>query len=408
MDKKKIIIIDEDSESIARIKAAAEQLPVTLIAANPEKDVENLLLKSSPDLLILDSLLAQISSFQLCMNLRHHPLFKNLPILLLCPGYIPDHEYILEFLPNYDKKIHDGPTSFMPKPIPEEELRIRISELLELEKREDRKAKRARSILLIDDNLDNIELLKVRLETEGYVVKTAIDGASGLQAFREEKPVLIFLDIQMSGMNGIEVLKTIRKEDQDTAVIMMTAYGSEQMAVNAMKYGANDYLTKPLDHRSILGVIEETLKNNILQVKNRQLLSQLKESVKEMAKKYVILQETMKKLEEKQQELLKMQRLATITETAVSINHEINNPLCSILGNAELLIRELTGDGNEKLIKKLKIIEKESIRIQQTTRRLASLIDPILTDYASGIKMIDISRSRTEEDILAGKKLCSE
>jgi CheY-like chemotaxis protein len=399
MEKKKVLLIDEDIDSIDSIRKLTKSLPLSLMRIDSEKCEMELLRRYEPDLLIIDPLLAHINGFDFCREVRSTPHFANLPILLLSAAYIPDHEDILEFLPRYDSVIRKGPTSFLPKPLPKKDFLSKLKELLGIEQSRKTKKERNRLILIIDDNLDNIELLRIRLESSGCDVIVANDGLSGIESFRLRKPDLIFLDIQMSGMNGIETLKALRLEDPDTAIIMMTAYGSEQIAVNAMKFGANDYLTKPLDHRNIISIIDDTLHKNMLRVKNRQLMGQLKETVKEIAKKYQVLQETFNKLEEKQAELIKMQKLAAITETAVSINHEINNPLCSILGNAELLIRELEETGTERMIKKLKIIEKESIRIQQTTRRLATLIDPILTEYTTGIRMIDVKRSRTEEDV---------
>ncbi len=98
-----------------------------------------------------------------------------------------------------------------------------------------------------------------------------------------------------------------------------------------------------------------------------------------------------------QSHLLDAERLAAITETAVSINHEINNPLCSILGNTQLLLmnREKL---DKKTIRKLESIEKEIMRIQKTARKLSRITRPVLKEYVSGTRMLDVEKSGTDKD----------
>jgi len=95
-----------------------------------------------------------------------------------------------------------------------------------------------------------------------------------------------------------------------------------------------------------------------------------------------------------ERELIQAERKAAILQTAIAVNHEINNPLGVILGNAELLLSQLK-DADEDVVRKLKIIEEQCIRIKQITQKLANLTDPVLTEYLKGReKMLDIHRSR--------------
>lgn len=198
-------------------------------------------------------------------------------------------------------------------------------------------------------------------------------------------------------VDGIEVLRRIRATDPDVMVIMMTAYGSEKIAVEAMKIGADDYLTKPLEHRSIARFLEEAWDRNRLRVRARRLAERLEASNAELMRKYEALFDALRTLEESHDALVHAQRLAAVTETAVSINHEINNPLCSIMGNTDLLLRK-AGGGDEDVQRKLRSIERESLRIKDITKKLANLANVVLTDYAGGVKMIDIERSLVPRD----------
>lgn len=98
-----------------------------------------------------------------------------------------------------------------------------------------------------------------------------------------------------------------------------------------------------------------------------------------------------------QAQLLDAERLAAITETAISINHEINNPLCSILGNTQLIL--MTKEKlDKKTIRKLQSIEKEIMRIQKIARKLSEITRPVLKEYVSGTRMLDVEKSGTGRD----------
>jgi PAS domain S-box-containing protein len=105
------------------------------------------------------------------------------------------------------------------------------------------------------------------------------------------------------------------------------------------------------------------------------------------------LEETLNRLKSSQQNLIKSERVAAITQTAIAANHEINNPLFSILGQAQLLIMECDAK-DENTIQRLRAIEESALRIACVTKKLANLADPVVKEYA-GLKtsMIDVDRS---------------
>jgi len=114
-------------------------------------------------------------------------------------------------------------------------------------------------ILVIDDEPILRESLKAALETSGYEVLTAKSGEEGLELFQRENPDLVLLDHWLPGMNGDEVLRKIKGEDPETPVIIMTAQGSIELAVNSMKMGAFDFLVKPFELDQIEALIKKGL-----------------------------------------------------------------------------------------------------------------------------------------------------
>ncbi|HEY7559874.1 MAG TPA: sigma-54 dependent transcriptional regulator [Candidatus Binatia bacterium] len=126
----------------------------------------------------------------------------------------------------------------------------------------------AGTILVVDDQVDTREVLKDRLESVGYRVLIAASGNECLETLDRQNPQLVLLDVAMPDMNGLEVLTEIRKRGQDVMVVMITAYGTIENAVEAMKKGAYDFIPKPFDPDHIALVVAKaieraTLKRNI-------------------------------------------------------------------------------------------------------------------------------------------------
>ena len=102
-------------------------------------------------------------------------------------------------------------------------------------------------ILVVDDDASQRRLIEFWLQEEGYSIITANDGKAGLHAFEQKSPCLVITDLRMPGMDGLDLLGRIRGMNQETPVILITAFGSVGNAVDAMKLGAFDYILKPLN-----------------------------------------------------------------------------------------------------------------------------------------------------------------
>jgi sigma-B regulation protein RsbU (phosphoserine phosphatase) len=138
-------------------------------------------------------------------------------------------------------------------------------------------------VLVIDDDPEIHRLLRARLEARGYVVSDAESGEEGITLLRHVNPDLVFLDVAMSGMTGIDVLDFIRSQRLDVAVILTTAYSSEQVAIAALRHGADDYLRKPFDRGEFQAALDRTLSRLTMSRQIKQLRRELEHKQVQLA-----------------------------------------------------------------------------------------------------------------------------
>ena len=115
-------------------------------------------------------------------------------------------------------------------------------------------------ILIVEDNEGIVSFLKSELELEDFETCVALDGRSALEIFADEKPDLVLLDIMLPGLSGIEVLRRIRKHDEDTPVILVTARDGTDDKVTGLNLGSDDYITKPFKIEELLARINAVLR----------------------------------------------------------------------------------------------------------------------------------------------------
>lgn len=175
-------------------------------------------------------------------------------------------------------------------------------------------------ILVVDDE-KNIRLTVAQcLEPQGYIVKTAIDGLDGLSQLAEYDADLMLLDLQMPGMNGIEVLEKAKELKPNLQIIMVSAHGNVENAVEAMKLGAVDFMQKPFTPKEIRELVSRVLG---------------RENVSDLPKDYDSLISTAKHSASKRQ----FEEAITLVKQAIGVNPN-NAEAFNMLG--ELL--EVTGD----------------------------------------------------------------
>ena len=119
-------------------------------------------------------------------------------------------------------------------------------------------------ILIIDDEIHIVELIKFNLETSGYEVDIAYDGLDGYLKIKENIPHLVLLDWMLPNISGIDMLKKIRSEKSlsDIPVIMLTAKNMESDKIEGLELGADDYITKPFSIKELLARVSSVLRQD--------------------------------------------------------------------------------------------------------------------------------------------------
>src|SRR4051794_5264505 len=132
-------------------------------------------------------------------------------------------------------------------------------------------------VLVIDDEIDIREGLELLLTTEGYSVELAQNATEGLHKLETHGYDMVLLDLMMPDRSGMEVLQEVRERDRETPIFMITAYGSVEAAVDALKLGANDYFSKPWDNEKLIIEIDRMIARRRLEYENTHLKRALKQ-----------------------------------------------------------------------------------------------------------------------------------
>lgn len=135
-------------------------------------------------------------------------------------------------------------------------------------------------ILVVDDEKIVRESLFHWFEEEDYIVETAEDGEIALKKYEKEKFDLLLVDMKMPGMSGLELLSKIKAIDKDALIIIITAFASVPTAITALKTGAYDYVTKPVDPDELSHLVKKALEQKALKIENIQLKENIDEIIK--------------------------------------------------------------------------------------------------------------------------------
>jgi signal transduction histidine kinase len=195
-------------------------------------------------------------------------------------------------------------------------------------------------VLVIDDEMGPRESLRMLLKPN-YQVHTADNVEAGLRILREKKPDAVISDIRMPGTSGIEGLRKIREIDPHVAVIMLTGFGALETAKEALRLGANDYISKPFDAREMREVIGRNVERTRIHRTGVNAASEIKELNNRLLK-----------------ELAQKERLASLGQASAEFVHDLGNPLTIVWGYVQLLA------------KKLEQSEKENGATNQTSKEL--------------------------------------
>src|SRR3982751_4918670 len=133
----------------------------------------------------------------------------------------------------------------------------------------------SKRVLVVDDDESLRRVTQVQLEQAGYATTTAANGPEALALLQKAPPDLVITDLKMPAMSGLELLRKIRTDYPEVLVVMLTAFGTVESAVEAMKAGAYDYITKPVHEDELELVVQRSLEHVQLVEENRALRSSL-------------------------------------------------------------------------------------------------------------------------------------
>ena len=215
-------------------------------------------------------------------------------------------------------------------------------------------------ILVVDDDNYIRSFLQKRLTALGYEVHVAEDGKVGLDTAEKIRPHLIVSDWMMPVMDGAEFCRQIKKHSElrYTYFILLTARDSAEDKVEGMELGADDFMTKPFNDKELVARINVGLRITTLQ-----------------------------------QELAKYQHEKAITELAVTIGHEINNPLGIMMLTLQVMKKKLGTPRAEELVQDIETTLANGNRVADIVKKLCSLEDPQFKPYLknSEVKMLDLT-----------------
>lgn len=167
-------------------------------------------------------------------------------------------------------------------------------------------------ILIVDDEKEVAQAIKLYLEEVGYAPTVAFDGSAALDTLIHEKDyTVVLLDINMPGLDGVTVLKRLQSAGCDTAVIMMSGQGSENLAVECMKNGAEDYFSKPFALEDMLQRIERARAHRRERIEKRQLQQEKEDFI-------------------------------------LMLSHDLKNPLTAVIGSIDIVREGCLGTVNEE------------------------------------------------------------
>jgi signal transduction histidine kinase len=178
-------------------------------------------------------------------------------------------------------------------------------------------------ILVIDDEMGPRESLRMLLKPN-YTVHTADCVETGIRLLREKHPDAIVMDIRMPGATGIDGLRRIREIDPNLSVIMLTGFGALETAQEALRLGANDYISKPFDAREM----QEVIGRNVERTRVHRSSENAAAEIKELNNRLLT-------------ELAQKERLASLGQASAEFVHDLGNPLTIVWGYVQLLAKKL-------------------------------------------------------------------
>ena len=244
--RKKILIVDDEKDIREIIKISLVQDGYVVVEAHNGRTAVELAKSEKPDLITLDIMLPDIDGFQVAKEIKENPKTAHIPII------------ILSVLSEDKKEYRQGIADYLSKPFRPEDLVETVNKVIEGSGH----AKKEKTILVVDDEPDVIDIITLCLKEKGFIIESASNGVEALEKLNILLPHLIIVDIQMPKMNGFELIKRLKQNPMLSSipvVILTGTYISEEDRKHGLLLGATRYLTKPFKIQNLIQDIEDVL-----------------------------------------------------------------------------------------------------------------------------------------------------
>jgi len=333
-DDRRVLIIDDDQSMLRLIKTRLGAAGYNVEGASDGETGLRLVHEFRPRMVILDLLLPGIDGFVVCRRIREDPTLSGITIVMMTAVYLSEEDMVQGFRIGADDYLVK-PDVILSKPLHLKELVETVDSVFALGSAPAPYGPVKDRIMVVDDDEKNLRLLKMRFASEGFSVREMDNGQKALDGLEDYQPHLVLLDIKMPGMSGLDVLKEIRHREYDFPVVMMTAHGSEAIAVEAFEYGADDYFIKPFDTAQGARRVTHLIERHRLKKSRDQLTERLKKISCDLVNQVNHLEIQNQRLEEA---YAKVRGLSEFNQRFIkSLSQELRAPLAMILSFLSLL-----------------------------------------------------------------------
>ena len=331
---RRILIADDDPE---RLRSSVDRLQhegFTVLSAQDGLEALDRAREELPDAIILNLLLRRIDGLRVCEILKSNPATTNIPVLLTAGVHVDADEGQRALAAGADRFLSDlSPLSTgSGRELGSQDLVQAVRTMLgaepELEERP--------ILLAIDDDPDNRAFLTKAVAKQGFEVVTAPNATQARRQLDSRRPALIFLDVQMPEESGLALLPQMLRDYPESVVVMMTAYGSEQVAAEALRGGADDYIAKPIDLQRLRALLERNLDKQRLRAERQSLVARLKDSNRYLMRQHAALRRADEEILQINRQLEQSNRYKS--EFLANMSHELRTPLNAVLGFSEILL----------------------------------------------------------------------
>ncbi len=275
---KRILVVDDDTDSLTIVKALLEKEGFFVDTAEDGLTAWEKLNTSDFDLLISDVLLPGINGYDLLERIKKDTVLQTIPVIMVTAVYVTSDDMTHGYTLGAQKYLFKA-DALIQKPFNSEVLVRSVYEILELHRDPDPGSIPSNfRFAVVEDDPDTLEYVKLLLEANDYIVTGYNDPTVFVNSYEPNKFDMLLIDYNMPSLTGIDVIDRIRHVDKTVGIIIITAYGSDDLAYKALEKGANDFVSKPIRRDNFMHRLRDNIRTLHLQQHIRGLIYELKKA----------------------------------------------------------------------------------------------------------------------------------